>query len=75
MSLVNTPPREHARFRRVLNYAFSEKGLQEQEALITGYVDLFVDRMTELARKGEVAELTRWYARHSFDSHALSLPF
>lgn len=75
MSLVNTPPHEHARFRRVLNYAFSEKGLQEQEALITGYVDLFVDRMTELARKGEVAELTRWYARHSFDSHALSLPF
>ncbi|GAB7352918.1 hypothetical protein MBLNU459_g3503t1 [Dothideomycetes sp. NU459] len=67
MSLVNTPPHEHARFRRVLNYAFSEKGLQEQETLITGYVDLFVTRMTELARKGEVAELTRWYSMLGFD--------
>ncbi|RFU28549.1 hypothetical protein B7463_g7779, partial [Scytalidium lignicola] len=67
MSLVNTPPHEHARFRRVLNYAFSEKGLQEQEALITGYIELFVDRMTELAHKGEVAELTRWYSMLGFD--------
>ncbi|KAH8658378.1 cytochrome P450 [Xylariales sp. PMI_506] len=67
MSLVNTPPHEHARFRRVLNYAFSDKGLQEQEKLITGYIDIFVERMMELAKKREVADVTKWYSMLGFD--------
>ena len=66
-SIMNTVPDEHARFRRLLNYAFSEKGLQEQEPLIAKYIDLFVQRIGELANTGETVDVTKWYSMVGFD--------
>ena len=44
----------HARHRRLLGYAFSEKALKEQEPILQGYVDLFVARLREQAARGPV---------------------
>lgn len=59
-SIINAGRDDHARFRRLLSHAFSEKGLQEQEALITKYINLLVDRLGEVARSGETTNLVRW---------------
>lgn len=60
MSIMNTVPHEHARFRRLLNHAFSEKGLQEQGPLINKYIDLFVKKVGTLAEKGQTIDFTSW---------------
>ncbi|KAF9889003.1 hypothetical protein FE257_007980 [Aspergillus nanangensis] len=44
-SIMNTAGTYHARFRRLLSHAFSEKGLQEQQDLITKYIDLFIHKV------------------------------
>ncbi|GAD91552.1 hypothetical protein PVAR5_0124 [Paecilomyces variotii No. 5] len=41
----------HARQRRLLSYAFSDRALKDQESLITKYVDLLIDRLREHAVK------------------------
>ncbi|KAA6416221.1 MAG: Cytochrome E- group I [Lasallia pustulata] len=44
----------HARHRRLLGYAFSEKALKEQEPILQSYVDLFVARLRDQASRGPV---------------------
>lgn len=58
---------DHARFRRGLSHAFSEKALSQQEALIKGYVDLLVQGLAEEARESRSADLTMWYNLTTFD--------
>ncbi|MCJ1401581.1 hypothetical protein MMC11_004797 [Xylographa trunciseda] len=66
-SILNTPPDEHARFRRLLNHAFSEKGLQEQEPLINKYINLFIKRVGEISKGGQPVDFTSWLQMLSFD--------
>lgn len=58
---------DHARHRKVMQPAFSPKGLQAQEPIVRGYVDLLVKRMRELADKGEKADMVKWYNFTTFD--------
>ncbi|RMZ84443.1 hypothetical protein DV738_g836, partial [Chaetothyriales sp. CBS 135597] len=44
----------HARHRRLLVYAFSDKALKDQEPIIQGYVDLFVEKLRQASNKGAV---------------------
>lgn len=57
---MNTAGSEHARFRRLLNYAFSEKGLQEQQKIISKYIDIFIDKVDGFAKTGETVNITDW---------------
>lgn len=58
---------DHARFRRALGHAFSERALSQQEELIKRYVDLLVDGLSEEAEGGRNVDMTMWYALCTFD--------
>ncbi|KAF2162336.1 hypothetical protein M409DRAFT_27340 [Zasmidium cellare ATCC 36951] len=66
-SILNAPKDEHARFRRLLAHAFSEKGLREQEPRIRQYMDLLVDRLNECVRSGHATNMVDWYTSCVFD--------
>lgn len=57
----------HARYRRLLSHAFSERGLREQEPRIQKYVDLLVDRLGEKAAANESTNIVDWYIMTEFD--------
>jgi cytochrome P450 len=58
---------EHARQRRALSHAFSQKALLEQESIIRGYVDLFIERLKPYAASGEKVDMCNWYNWTTFD--------
>lgn len=58
---------DHRRQRRLLTHAFSEKALRGQEHLIKHYVDLFIAKLHDKARRGEQADLVQWYNFTTFD--------
>lgn len=57
---------EHARQRRALSHAFSQKALLEQEGIIRGYVDLFIERLKPFGKSGEGINMCSWYSMLSF---------
>ncbi|TLD29127.1 hypothetical protein PspLS_03652 [Pyricularia sp. CBS 133598] len=56
---------EHARHRRVLSPAFSDKSLREQEPIVSKYLDLLVTRVKE--RSGDVVDFWLWMNFTTFD--------
>ncbi|KAL2125926.1 hypothetical protein VTI74DRAFT_2223 [Chaetomium olivicolor] len=58
---------DHRRQRRLLSHAFSEKALRGQEDIMKHYIDLFITKLTEQARAGEVIDIVRWYNFTTFD--------
>lgn len=57
---------EHARQRRALAHAFSQKALLEQESIIRGYVNLFIERLTPFAEKDEKVNMCDWVSRRYY---------
>ena len=55
----------HSRQRRTLSHAFSQKALLEQESIIRGYVDLFVEQLKPYAAQGEEANMCDWFSKAS----------
>ncbi|EMC94776.1 hypothetical protein BAUCODRAFT_74097 [Baudoinia panamericana UAMH 10762] len=66
-NILGADRENHARYRRLLAHAFSEKGLQEQRGTISHYVDLLIDRLRERARRGESTDMVEWYNMTLFD--------
>lgn len=69
---------DHARQRRALSHAFSTKALLEQEYIVKNYVEVFSDKMKEFSQKGELVNVTDWFAFTTFDiigELALGEPF
>jgi len=62
-NLTMAPDIHHARQRRALAHAFSKQALLEQQSILKGYVDLFVDRLRR--RRTEVNRRT-WYRGSTF---------
>ncbi|KAF2728142.1 averantin oxidoreductase [Polyplosphaeria fusca] len=58
---------ERARQRRALSHAFSQKALLEQESIIRGYVDLFVERLKPFAASGRDLNMCDWFNFTTFD--------
>ncbi|KAI6082029.1 cytochrome P450 [Hypoxylon rubiginosum] len=60
--------KKHSAMRKMLNPAFSQRGLLEQEEIITGIVDKFV---TIIGEKGgpnsQGINMTKWFEMNSFD--------
>ncbi|KAK9561753.1 hypothetical protein V6000_004644 [Aspergillus fumigatus] len=51
---------DHARFRKALSHAFSAKGLQAQECLVTRYIDKRIERLKGFTESGTAADMGKW---------------
>ena len=58
---------DHARFRKALSNAFSERALREQEPLLTVYVDLLIEKLRDISAAGSKTDMVRWYNFTTFD--------
>lgn len=65
VNMISASAEVHARHRRTLAHAFSDKALREQEPLIKQYVDLLMQRLRE--KNGEKLDLTAWFNYCTFD--------
>jgi len=66
-NLTMAPDAHHARQRRALAHAFSKQALLEQEPILKGYVNLFVERLREMALRREAANMVSWFNFCTFD--------
>ncbi|KAI9149656.1 Trichothecene C-4 hydroxylase [Paramyrothecium foliicola] len=58
---------DHDRYRKAMSHAFSPRGLQEQEPIVKGYLDMLIDRLKHVAEKGEKTDMVQWYNFTLFD--------
>jgi cytochrome P450 len=58
---------DHARYRRLLSHAFSDKGMREQQGLIAGYVDDLVEGLKRASKEGESLNMVEWFNWTTFD--------
>ena len=57
---------DHARMRRNLNPAFSDRALRDQEPRIMKYVELMIERLHDHCKDGPV-DICSWYNFTTFD--------
>lgn len=68
IDIINAGREEHGMLRRTLANGFSDKGLREQQPLITKYIDLLIKRLHENCQDGEVLlDISKWYNWTTFD--------
>ncbi|KAJ5383014.1 hypothetical protein N7517_000925 [Penicillium concentricum] len=66
--IVSANNADHSRLRRSLAHAFSAKGLQSQEPIITKYVDLLIAKLKVLAASSvQEVDMVKWYNLTTFD--------
>ena len=65
-SLIGAGRELHGRCRRFLSHPFSNKGLQEQEPRIQGYVDLLIQRL-HTSDHDDYFALVKWFNWITFD--------
>lgn len=59
---------QHGMLRRTLAHGFSDKGMREQEPIISGYVDLLIRKLRERSGKGKAPVIiSDWYNFCTFD--------
>lgn len=66
-SIIASGEEDHARMRRNLSHAFSDKALRSQESLIQEYVNLLVRQLDERAEAKIPIDIMRWYNYTTFD--------
>ena len=68
-SLLTAPKADHARMRRVLEHAFSDRAYREQIPLVSAHIDKLMGKLHEQLRgsDGGVVNLLNWYNWTSFD--------
>ncbi|PGG95903.1 hypothetical protein AJ79_09813 [Helicocarpus griseus UAMH5409] len=65
--IINSSHADHARIRRQLSHAFSEKALREQEGLIMAYFDVLMEKLADVAATGGKVDMVKWYNFTTFD--------
>jgi hypothetical protein len=71
-NLISARVADHARFRKVISAAFSDKAVKLQELIITQYVDLLIktfrQAVEENVEKGSsIVDIVRWVNFTNFD--------
>lgn len=66
-TIIGAPRETHRRQRRQLGHAFSDAALKEQESLITGYINLLLERLAERADTGKPVNIVDWFNFTTFD--------
>lgn len=71
ISVLNAlDPKVHARFRKAMDPAFTEKAVRQQEPIIQKHVAAFIGQLDKLASKdpnGAVVNMVQWFAFAAFD--------
>jgi cytochrome P450 len=69
--LVRSDNANHARQRKLVSHAFSDKALRSQEQLLKGYVEILVEQLkktaTTTSQYGQETDLVKWYNFTTFD--------
>lgn len=59
---------DHSRYRRLLNPAFSDSALHQQEAILNHYYELLISKLRDKVRNSVVkVNIVRWYNFTTFD--------
>ncbi|KAI2624672.1 benzoate 4-monooxygenase cytochrome P450 [Hypomontagnella submonticulosa] len=58
---------EHARMRRQLNPAFSERASREQEPLVMGYINSMMQKLRNASAKGQAVDIEKYTMFATFD--------
>ena len=70
-SILSANDADHARYRRLLSHAFSDKALRQQEHLLLSYVDLLMMRLGDQIKASNNGtarvDLVRWFNFTTFD--------
>ena len=69
-SLISAPITDHARFRKALGPAFSDKAIREHETTILGYVDLLIKRLRQTIDEDDESNsinMVEWINFTTFD--------
>ncbi|KAL8665787.1 MAG: hypothetical protein Q9202_001909 [Teloschistes flavicans] len=71
-NLISAPPMDHARFRKALGPAFSEKAVKAQEPTITLYVELLIHSLRRMIEDSPnedsvVVNMVEWLGYTTFD--------
>lgn len=69
-NLINSNDVDHARQKRLLTHAFSDRSLRDQEPLMMGYIDTFISRLRGSASRhadDEPVDMLRWLNFLTFD--------
>jgi cytochrome P450 len=70
-SILSANDADHARYRRLLSHAFSERALREQEYLPLAYIDLLIQRLCEAVSSSKdactVVDMVQWFNFTTFD--------
>jgi cytochrome P450 len=69
-SILTADNDNHPRHRKLLNHAFSERALRDQEPILKKYVDQLIHRLGEMVDSGHgatVVNLVKWYNWTTFD--------
>jgi len=67
--LLTSPEKDHARLRRLMQPAFSEKAIREQESLVHANVDLLIQRLQEQTNNSSpaIVDINKWMNWTTFD--------
>ncbi|KAL4781966.1 cytochrome P450 [Aspergillus varians] len=65
--MINASEADHARQKRLLNHAFSERAMRDQQDLIMGYIDLFIQKLHGYAASSTPVNLEHWLNFLTFD--------
>ena len=68
-SLLTANRADHARMRRVLGHAFSDRASREQEPVVESYVDILIKRLHQQVegKGGGKVDISDWFRWTSFD--------
>ena len=68
-SLLTAPRADHARMRRVLEHAFSDRSYREQIPLVSSHIEILMQKLHEQidGPAGGVVDILDWYNWTSFD--------
>jgi cytochrome P450 len=58
---------DHARMRRLVSHAFSEKALRDQEPILQEYVNLLVSTLNSVAKSGKQTDIVEWFIWTTFN--------
>lgn len=67
VALFQADVKEHARIRRQLNPAFSEKASREQEPLVMGYINSMIQKLRDATARGEPVDIEKHTMWATFD--------
>ncbi|KAK2037682.1 cytochrome P450 [Colletotrichum somersetense] len=66
--IIGAKREDHPRFRRALAYGFSAQAMKEQQPIIMGYVDMFIQRLHQTCASGsQPVDMVHWYDFVTFD--------